>query len=242
VDFLGIGAQKAATSWLHEQLSAHPRIRFPGGKELHFWDRREARPASAWLSVFAGAEPGVRQGEITPAYALLEESVIREIASLAPDLRVFYSLRNPMERAWSSALMALERAELLEAEVSDQWFVDHFRSRGSLDRGDYEATLRRWRGTFAGDRVLMLFHEEIQRDPRDVLCRLAAHLDVEADFYRARSEEELRRRVLVGPAVPIRPSLRAVLHQLYRQRIDSLETYLKRDLSEWRALGGGEGP
>jgi hypothetical protein len=59
-----------------------------------------------------------KQGEITPAYATLDEVTIREIAALAPNLRVFYSLRNPIARAWSSALMALERSEMTIDDAS----------------------------------------------------------------------------------------------------------------------------
>jgi hypothetical protein len=38
VDFLGIGAQKAGTSWLHRNLSHHPQIWFPIVKEVHYFD------------------------------------------------------------------------------------------------------------------------------------------------------------------------------------------------------------
>ena len=37
-DFLGIGLQKAGTSWLYEQLDRHPDIWLPKRKELHFFD------------------------------------------------------------------------------------------------------------------------------------------------------------------------------------------------------------
>ncbi|MFW2541738.1 sulfotransferase [Primorskyibacter sp. 2E107] len=41
--FFGIGAQKAATSWVHDYLSGHPEVLVPGFvKELHYWDT--ARP------------------------------------------------------------------------------------------------------------------------------------------------------------------------------------------------------
>lgn len=39
-DFIGIGAQKAGTSWLFENLKAHPEVWFPAMmKEVHFFDR-----------------------------------------------------------------------------------------------------------------------------------------------------------------------------------------------------------
>ncbi len=36
--FLGIGAQKAGTTWLHENLQCHPEIFLPEPKELHHFD------------------------------------------------------------------------------------------------------------------------------------------------------------------------------------------------------------
>jgi Sulfotransferase family len=46
VDFLGIGAQKAATSWLYQNLRQHPDIWMPPRKELHYFDRSTAYPSS----------------------------------------------------------------------------------------------------------------------------------------------------------------------------------------------------
>lgn len=38
-DFIGIGAQKAGTTWLCENLRRHPRVWIPPAKELHYFDR-----------------------------------------------------------------------------------------------------------------------------------------------------------------------------------------------------------
>ncbi len=46
---------------------------------------------------------GSKAGEITPAYAILPVEVIREIRREFPDIRLIYLIRNPMDRAWSSA-------------------------------------------------------------------------------------------------------------------------------------------
>lgn len=44
-DFLCVGAQKAGTGWLYEQLRAHPDFWMPPVKELHYFDRpRGLRP------------------------------------------------------------------------------------------------------------------------------------------------------------------------------------------------------
>jgi hypothetical protein len=38
-DFIGIGAQKAGTTWLYSALSAHPQIWTTPKKEIHYFDR-----------------------------------------------------------------------------------------------------------------------------------------------------------------------------------------------------------
>ncbi len=44
-DFVGIGAQKAGTTWLYHNLRAHPEIWMPPRKEIHYFNRMgEERP------------------------------------------------------------------------------------------------------------------------------------------------------------------------------------------------------
>ena len=50
IDFLGIGAQKAATSWLWQNLRQHPDIWLPPKKELHYFDRSTAYPSPSYLA------------------------------------------------------------------------------------------------------------------------------------------------------------------------------------------------
>ncbi len=39
-DFIGIGAQKAGTTWLYRNLQAHPEVWMPPIKELHYFDEK----------------------------------------------------------------------------------------------------------------------------------------------------------------------------------------------------------
>jgi hypothetical protein len=39
-DFLGIGAQKAGTTWLHRSFESHPDVWVPKEKELHYFDEK----------------------------------------------------------------------------------------------------------------------------------------------------------------------------------------------------------
>lgn len=44
--FLGIGAQKAGTTWLYQSLSRHPEIWMPKEKELHYFDEKRGSTRS----------------------------------------------------------------------------------------------------------------------------------------------------------------------------------------------------
>jgi hypothetical protein len=50
INFLGIGAQKAGTSWLHKNLQQHPEIWMPPRKELHYFDREITYPSPSFLA------------------------------------------------------------------------------------------------------------------------------------------------------------------------------------------------
>lgn len=234
LDFIGIGAQKAGTTWLYEMLRHHPQVLFPAGKEIHFWDMRREQGTQWYRDLFAGVAANSKQGEITPAYAMLPPDTIGEIRALNPAMRVIYIIRNPIERAWSSALMELATAGKSFAEVSDSWFIDHFHSQGSLRRGDYESCIRNWRAVFGAEQLLLLRYENVSADPRGLLRACCEHLGVEpVQWVAALPEETVARRVFAGTAAAIRPSLMPVLFDLYRPRILGLADYLETDLGPW---------
>lgn len=233
IDFLGIGAQKAGTTWIYQHLSRHPDIRFPSGKEIHFWDHWRSNGVEWWTGLFADDHERRKQGEITPAYAMLDEATIREIATLLPDLRVFYSLRNPIARAWSSALMALERAEMTIDEASHLWFLDHFKSAGSRRRGDYLSSIKRWQSVFSGEQLLTIIFDDIIKDPGGVLTLLCRHLGVDPNGLGGVPSAELAMPVFAGPGHDLPEPLLAFLRIIYKPMINPLSELLGRDLSCW---------
>jgi hypothetical protein len=238
IDFLGIGAQKCGTTWAYEHLRAHPQIRFPANKEIHFWDLNIARGVDWWLAPFRDGPPGVKQGEITPAYAFLDIEIIKAIHGTVPNARLFYMIRNPLARAWSSAQMALRKAELTMDEASDQWFIDHFRSRGSRSRGDYLACLDNWLRVFPAERLQLIVFDDIRDAPGSVLARLARHIGVDPSPYESSDDDHLRIAVNTSPDTDVRPTLLPKLRELYADQIERLEARLQRDLGAWLEWDG----
>ncbi|MDD2814218.1 MAG: sulfotransferase [Thiotrichaceae bacterium] len=232
LNFLGIGAQKAGTTWLYEMLAKHPQIAFPPMKEVHFWNAQQHLGLQWYEQLFAGDASKIH-GEITPAYGFLPLETIRQIHTLYPDIRLIYLIRNPIYRAWSSALMALGRAEMQIHEASDQWFIDHFNSQGSLKRGDYESCLRNWRQIYPSEQLLILNFDQIKQNPRALLTQCSQHLGIDESFYKNLPDEIIYQKVFEGAGHPLRESLRPVLQNLYTDKILSLADYLQQDLSAW---------
>lgn len=54
-EFLGIGAIKASTTWLYQNLFHHEQICLPATKPLRYFDRHAGRPIEAYKAIFAGA-------------------------------------------------------------------------------------------------------------------------------------------------------------------------------------------
>lgn len=234
IDFLGIGAQKAATTWLYEHLSAHPSIHFPAGKEAHFWDMRAQQGGAAWLSKFPDDEKR-RQGEITPAYAILPRSTIEEMRRWAPGLKLFFCLRDPRDRAWSQALMRAANHKLGIDSLPDDWFIEYFTSPESRERGTYTACLDNWLSVYSAQQLCVLLFDDVVARPQEVLARLALHLDVDPAYYAEISPTLLGRPVHAGPRRPARPRLDDFLRDLYASEIEALSLRLGRDLAAlWR--------
>lgn len=225
---MGIGGQKCGTTWLYQWLRRHPQISFPQ-KEIHFWDSQRSKGVQAYRDLFNGRD---HEGDITPAYGHLGIDVIRDIREHFPDLRLIYLVRNPMERAWSAAVMAMRRADLTFEDASDAWFIDHFKSRGSLARGDYETCIRNWRSIFA-DQLQVFFLDDIIAEPREILAQCFQHIGVVPDPAHVFSADEMSVPVFSGRSGGVRPSLREPLRSLYGDKIKAFERYIGRDLSSW---------
>ena len=108
--FLGLGAMKGGTSWLHVQLEAHPEVYVPyQRKEIHYFDDLY-KNGDEWYQNFFPSPEHARKykawGEITPEY-LLVPHVPERIHQLVPDCKFIVFLRNPADRLFSHYVMAL---------------------------------------------------------------------------------------------------------------------------------------
>jgi hypothetical protein len=239
LDFLGIGAQKAGTTWLFDQLRKHPDICFPVGKETHFWSKhyvpgdyfQEFQPP--YFQKFNATPAGAVCGEITPGYAILSTATIDEIYQYNPKLRIVLIIRNPIDRAWSAALMAMNKSQITFQEASNEWFSIILKSAASISRGDYQKTIRTWRMTFPAENVLVLRYEDISTNPINFLNTCFTHLGVQELSAETLEKNGCYERIFSSSTHELPSELRPLLEQIYQIRIRQLSDYLHEDLTTW---------
>jgi hypothetical protein len=130
-DFICIGAQKAGTTWLYEQLLGHPDVFMPR-KELDFFFG--SLHLSGYGAHFDSAAEQQVCGDISPNCAAFE-GLAERIYNVCPNVCIIHMLRDPVERAFSQ----WEMARFIGRIPRDVPFTEAFRSDINI-RGDGDNT------------------------------------------------------------------------------------------------------
>ena len=237
-DFIGIGAMRSGTSWLAAHLERHPDI-WMKGKELHFFNRKVDR-RRPWLlsaetaarldygSRFAwGKARGKVAGEITPAYAILPPDRIRLVRSWAPEARLLYIMREPVERAWSQARRDFPRwwgKSVIHADEGE--LRAYFEESEVRRRGEYASCLTSWLQAYPRERVWIGFLDDVRRDPVAVLRDVFGFLGVDAAIHLY--EGDVSAPVHAAESVPMPEAIRAYLQATFATQADELEAIVGR--------------
>jgi Sulfotransferase domain len=173
-DFVGIGVQKAGTTWWYGLITAHPSVSSRQGfhKERHFLDRYGANPfRAADVERYHGWFPrpaGTITGEWTPDYFSYPWAP-RLLRRAAPDVRLLLLLRDPVDRFRSG----LTHLGTMGAPRDATAVTD------AIQRGFYDRLLRGWLEAFDRDQMLVLQYERCVADRDTELARTFLHLGLE---------------------------------------------------------------
>ena len=180
--FLGIGSLRCGSTWLYRVLKCHPDIKLSDRKEMNFFFlpdmlRNDLGWYEAHFEPVNGSQPKPVRGEISPLYCRLKPWQVNRIAKLLPDLRLIFTLRHPIERVWSQAL--LEFGFIAGKDVRKISSIDFVRqverARNRLS-SDYGRTIQIWSNAFGRDALHIDLFDRLQDDPQSYVDSILQHI------------------------------------------------------------------
>jgi hypothetical protein len=251
-DFLIVGPQRTGTTWLFHNLKSHPEIFLPKEKELYYFStlgmpnhRRFRFPyLEDYLHAMADTprstlkrnydslrkigrlySPRIR-GEATASYAALPKEVIREIATLNPEIKAILMIRDPLERAWSHARKDLltegQRADDLQADALARLLFKGEQRGLAL----YRTLIENWRSCLQPDHLFVGVFDSIASEPERLLAALHGFLEVASGKrYFGRL---LRQRINPAPPATIPPEMGKLLREVLRHECEEYGELLKQ--------------
>ena len=199
-NFLYVGPDKAGSSWLHEVLLKHPDVYLTPAKDLYFFDRYYDRGKSWYAAQFRAARQEKIVGEVCQDYLFHPEAADRIHETLGP-VRVMVSLRDPVERAWSSYLYMRKHG------IGPDTFGEALSTRPELlEHGRYATGLDRFLQRFPRELVHVAMFDDLTRDPQSFLDGVTRFLGIDdlplaTEDLAARLPAARARSVLVASAV-----------------------------------------
>ena len=194
-DFLCVGAQKAGTSWLYQQLASHPDFWMPPIKEVRYFDKLSKTKASprprdqrdvrflesikslsarpyidleSYARLFE-AKGSLLSGDISPTYSTLNDEIIQRVISYLPNLRVIFIARDPVERVWSQLSMGVRLGMISPFDVTDSdAVIRNLLNSGVLLLSYPSRVVARWKRYVHPDLFRTYFFDDLERDPAEL--------------------------------------------------------------------------
>jgi hypothetical protein len=183
-DFIAVGPQRTGTTWMHQVMKDH--VGLPRGtKETDFFLKNFSRGLPWYLDYFRGYPADLPIGEIDPNY--FGEDLARErIGELLPRCKIIVTLRDPVERAYSS-YRVMRR---------DAWTRVGFEETVAKNRiiresSRYAQHLALWQERFGREHVLVCLYDDLEASPQkflDAICDFIGTPRIKVDGAAIASE------------------------------------------------------
>lgn len=196
VDLIGIGVQKAATSWIFRCLERNPQIRTAqveraSDKELNFFNH-SYEFGYTWYHRGFSFGPW-RTLEFSTLY-FHNHDVPARIHRYNPEVRLILSLRNPIDRAYSQHRYEISRRRI-PAGLYEFWAAAE-QNPSYIEMGFYATHLTRWLEYFPLEQICIVDYDEVSTEPAGVLRRLFEFAGIDASLQPALAHARINATVV----------------------------------------------
>jgi Sulfotransferase domain len=231
-NFLIIGAQKSASTFIHVCLAEHPEVFMPINEITYFEDPdfREIK-REEFEQLFADVNGEKAVGIKRPNY-LAKPEVPGRIKEMIPEAKLIAVLRNPVQRAVSAYFHYVNNGFIPPAPpeksmtrlLDGEYKQSYPKSEEILEYGLYHKHLERYLSFFDRGRILILFQDEIAKDNLAQLRKAYQFLEID-DSYVPRQLNDRPQAVVYS--IPRLKILRLRNERLYDYNSDRTRLYIR---------------
>ncbi len=192
-NFIVVGSQRSGSTYLHNLLMQHPEVYLPENKELQYFSDKYYKFQKVDLQVYSSFFSDYREqkaiGEITPSY-MFHEWVPELLYKHLGSIKLIFLLRNPIDRAYSHywhevskkrEWFTFEEAVKKEKERISTDYCNK-KNKSYVERGFYGKQLSNFLNYFRKENMLILFSEDLYKDPKTVLKQICMFLGIDPNF------------------------------------------------------------
>lgn len=183
--FVGIGAQKCASTWVYTILQDHPQASVSEPKELDFFSYNYERGFQWFEHHFERNSQARVRGEISPSY-FHDLAAPARLAAYRPDAQVIVTLRDPVERAYSNHLHDIRIENYRGPDLDFESGLSN--NPMYVEQSRYATHLKRWMEYFPKEQILVLLQEEIKDDPHGQSMLVYRFLGIDEHYVSSATE------------------------------------------------------
>ena len=233
VEFLIIGTMKGGSTAAVVNLRKHPDVFIPR-IEMHFFNKNELyRRGIKWYRKHFQYKYKV-VGDKTPLYSYILHSHSR-MHHHAPQAKLFFFLRNPVNRAYSQWNMMKQRGwirqsfeQIIQRDLNNMKNSNKNRSsRDVIQRGFYMEQIKSLLKYYPREQLYICISEKCMRDPITEYHKMFTYLgippiDIKYRAGQVRSYKE-----------PMKETTKNKLYQVYQSQNEELFQFLGYRIPEW---------
>ena len=181
--FMIPGAAKAGTGYLAHVLSQHPDVFLPYVREPAYFSTHpeEGRHHKGYGYYRRLLAPGRRAKHLCDASTnyLWDSQAPKLISGCVPNVKFVIILRNPIERTYSGYWQDIKTGREL-GDFKTGLMERQGRVQQMVERSRYDVQLKRYFQFFDRKQMLILFYDDLRKDPQQVIDRILTFLDLAA--------------------------------------------------------------
>lgn len=178
-EFIILGPQKCATTWMYRCLKEHPDVYMPDTDSIHFFDIHYEKGKNWYANFFAEYDGESVVGEETPSY-IRDNAVPRRLEDNLPNTKLIISVRNPMDRAYShywheksKGKISFKFGKVFENyDLYQNWVVPGF----------YHRHVQRFLERFPEDQMKLVFFDDLVDDDEAFIQDIYEFIGADATY------------------------------------------------------------